>query len=147
MNQRTLARSFIHSGSVAAEWASRFGLLTRPSAALRRWARFSGRRWGPRGWGRAIPQQKSPAHSAATEPREVQALLRLAERYGSDRLEQACRRALDAGDGRYRTVRGLLERDLEAVGGATGAAEAAPEATTGAAPAATEPSVLKQVGV
>lgn len=47
--------------------------------------------------------------------REVQALLRLADRYGGDRLERACRRALDAGDGRYRTVRGLLERDLEAV--------------------------------
>jgi hypothetical protein len=46
--------------------------------------------------------------------REVQALLRLVERYGSERLERACRRALDAGDGRYRTVRGLLERDLDA---------------------------------
>jgi hypothetical protein len=40
--------------------------------------------------------------------------LRLADRYGGDRLEHACRRALDAGDGRYRTVRGLLERELEA---------------------------------
>ena len=69
--------------------------------------------------------------------REVQALLRLAERYGAGRLEQACRRALDVGDGRYRTVRGLLERDLEA-----GPAEAAP----GAATVTTEPSVLKQVG-
>lgn len=37
--------------------------------------------------------------------REAQALLRLADRYGGDRLERACRRALDAGDGRYRTVR------------------------------------------
>ena len=64
--------------------------------------------------------------------REVQALLRLAERYGGDRLEQACRRALEAGDGRYRTVRGLLERDLEAT-----APEDAPPA---------EPSLRKQVG-
>lgn len=46
--------------------------------------------------------------------REVQALLRLAEGHGDARLEQACRRALDAGDGRYRTVRGLLERGREA---------------------------------
>lgn len=61
--------------------------------------------------------------------REVQALLRLADRYNGDRLEHACRRALDAGDGRYRTVRGLLERDLE---------EAAPEDAA--------PAVLKQVG-
>jgi hypothetical protein len=48
--------------------------------------------------------------------REAQAVVRLAERYGGDRLERACRRALDAGDGRYRTVRGALERDLEAAG-------------------------------
>jgi transposase len=46
--------------------------------------------------------------------REVHALLRLAEAYPAPRLERACRVALDAGDGRYRTVRGLLERGLEA---------------------------------
>jgi transposase len=45
--------------------------------------------------------------------REVQALLRLADHHGADRLERACRRALEAGDGRYRTVRGLLDRDLQ----------------------------------
>ncbi|HEV8639336.1 MAG TPA: IS21 family transposase [Chloroflexota bacterium] len=45
--------------------------------------------------------------------REVQALLRLADRHGGARLERACRRALEAGDGRYRTVRGLLEREME----------------------------------
>lgn len=45
--------------------------------------------------------------------REVQAILRLADRYDPDRLERACRRALDAGDGRYRTVRGILERDFD----------------------------------
>ncbi len=47
--------------------------------------------------------------------REVQALLRLRERYPLERLERACRRATAAGDGRYRTVRGILERDLEAL--------------------------------
>jgi transposase len=43
--------------------------------------------------------------------REVQALLRLAEAYDGIRLEAACARALAAGDGRLRTVRGLLEHD------------------------------------
>jgi transposase len=50
---------------------------------------------------------------ALTRLREVHALLRLAEAYPAARLERACRAALDAGDGRYRTVRGLLERGLE----------------------------------
>jgi hypothetical protein len=45
--------------------------------------------------------------------REVQGLLRLADHHGPTRLDRACQRALDAGDGRYRTVRGLLERELE----------------------------------
>ena len=47
--------------------------------------------------------------------REVRALLRLAETYPADRLEAACRLALDDGDGRYRTVRGILERELDRV--------------------------------
>jgi len=45
--------------------------------------------------------------------REVRALLRLAETYPADRVEQACRLALEDGDGRYRTVRGILERELD----------------------------------
>ncbi len=45
--------------------------------------------------------------------REVQAILRLAERFEPGRLERACRRALEAGDGRYRTVRGILERGFD----------------------------------
>jgi hypothetical protein len=47
--------------------------------------------------------------------REVRALLRLAEGYPPERLERVCRLALDDGDGRYRTVRGILERDLDRV--------------------------------
>ena len=47
--------------------------------------------------------------------REAQAILRLAQRYDRTRLDQACQRALDAGDGRYRTVRGILERGLDLV--------------------------------
>ncbi len=48
-----------------------------------------------------------------TRLREVQAVLRLREHFAQDRLECACQRALDAGDGRYRTVRGILERSLD----------------------------------
>jgi transposase len=47
--------------------------------------------------------------------RQVQGILRLAERFEAARLEQACARALAAGDARYRTVRGILERGLEAL--------------------------------
>jgi transposase len=50
-----------------------------------------------------------------TRLREVHALLRLTERYPPERLERACARAAAAGDGRYRTVRGILERDLDSV--------------------------------
>jgi transposase len=50
-----------------------------------------------------------------TRLREVQALLRLAAHYPAARLERACQLALDDGDGRYRTVRGLLERGLDQV--------------------------------
>ena len=45
--------------------------------------------------------------------REAQAILRLAQRYDRSRLERACERALGSGDGRYRTVRGILERGLD----------------------------------
>lgn len=45
--------------------------------------------------------------------REVQAILRLADRYDRAQLERASQRALDAGDGRYRTVRGILERGFD----------------------------------
>ncbi len=47
--------------------------------------------------------------------RQVQGILRLAERFDAARLERACVRALAAGDGRYQTVRGILERGLEDV--------------------------------
>jgi transposase len=45
--------------------------------------------------------------------RQVQGILRLRERFDAARLERACARALAAGDGRYQTVRGILERGLE----------------------------------
>lgn len=45
--------------------------------------------------------------------RQVQAVLRLQERYDTARLERAAQRALEVGDGRYRTVQGILARGLE----------------------------------
>lgn len=47
--------------------------------------------------------------------RQVQGILRLAERFDAARLERACARARGVGDGRYQTVRGILERGLEDV--------------------------------
>ncbi len=44
--------------------------------------------------------------------REAQAVLRLADTF-AERLEAACQRALAVGDGRYRTVRGILERGTD----------------------------------
>jgi transposase len=40
-------------------------------------------------------------------------LLRLGERYGDDRLEAACKRALSFGDPNYRTIKGILQKGLE----------------------------------
>jgi transposase len=51
--------------------------------------------------------------------REVRAVLRLADQVEPVRLERACQRALDVGDARLRTVRGLLERGLDAISGET----------------------------
>lgn len=45
--------------------------------------------------------------------REVQALLRLGEQYPVERINRACAKALAAGDGRYRTIRGILTRALD----------------------------------
>ena len=44
--------------------------------------------------------------------REAQAILRLADEYGGVRLDRACQLAVESGDGRLRTVRGLLARDV-----------------------------------
>lgn len=44
----------------------------------------------------------------------VQALLRLGEKHGNDRLEAACRRALHFGDGTYRRVKTILAAGLDA---------------------------------
>jgi transposase len=60
----------------------------------------------------ALVRERLAVH-ALHHLREVQAVLRLAERYEHERVERACQRALDVGDGRYRTVRGILERGFD----------------------------------
>ncbi|MHB1446225.1 MAG: IS21 family transposase [Acidimicrobiales bacterium] len=45
--------------------------------------------------------------------RQAQGVLRLAERHGEARLEAACRRALQAGDPSYKTVKGILDAGTE----------------------------------
>jgi transposase len=45
--------------------------------------------------------------------REAQAILRLVQRHAADRVEQACALALQSGDGRLRTVRGVLDHAIE----------------------------------
>jgi hypothetical protein len=45
--------------------------------------------------------------------RSAQGVLRLADTYGAERLEAACRKAIDAGDPSYRTIKGILAAGLE----------------------------------
>lgn len=45
--------------------------------------------------------------------RSAQGVLRLADKYGPQRLEAACAKAIDAGDPSYRTIRGILAAGTE----------------------------------
>lgn len=45
--------------------------------------------------------------------RQAQGLLGLVDRYGAERLEAACRRALEVGDPTYKTVKGILAAGTE----------------------------------
>jgi transposase len=45
--------------------------------------------------------------------RQAQGVLRFAQKYGDGRLEAACRRAIDAGDPSYKTVKGILAAGTE----------------------------------
>jgi hypothetical protein len=73
--------------------------------------------------------------------RAAQGVLHLADRHGPARLEAACRRASDAGDPSYRTVKGILAAGAEAaaepeeVGTDTPAYLRGPEAIVGSAAA------------
>jgi transposase len=68
--------------------------------------------------------------------REAQAVLRLTERHDPAQVEAACAQALAAGDGRYRTVRRLVERRVSVVGELSDA-DAVGDAT--ASPARSDP--------
>ena len=46
--------------------------------------------------------------------RSVLGLLRLSNRFGTDRLEKACERAIAIGSAGYRTVKIILKRRMEA---------------------------------
>jgi hypothetical protein len=45
--------------------------------------------------------------------RQAQGVLRFGQKYGEDRLEAACRRAIEAGDPSYKTVKGILAAGTE----------------------------------
>jgi hypothetical protein len=45
--------------------------------------------------------------------RAIQGIIRLRDKYGDDRLDAACARALAVGDPRYRTVKGILVAGTE----------------------------------
>jgi len=71
-------------------------------------------------------------HPILERLRAVQRILRLGERFGPVRLESACRRALDFDDLRYRTVKTILERGLDAQGAAETTFDRLAETYTGA---------------
>ena len=60
-------------------------------------------RWSKNCW-------RSTPCSASAKPK---ACCALAKRYGDDRLEAACRRAIEAGDPSYKTVKGILAAGTE----------------------------------
>jgi hypothetical protein len=45
--------------------------------------------------------------------RQAQGVLRFGHKYGEDRLEAACQRAIEAGDPSYKTVKGILAAGTE----------------------------------
>jgi hypothetical protein len=67
------------------------------------------------------------ADKALHHLRAAQGVIALADKYGPERLDAACRRALEAGDPAYRTVRGILAvgADKHSHGETAGAASAA----------------------
>lgn len=58
--------------------------------------------------------------------RAAQGVLGLADKHGADRLDAACRRALEVGDPGYRTVKGILAAGTEHDGAPAAAVPAAP---------------------
>lgn len=99
------------------------------------------RRRGPE-WCRERAETVGPAcaelvgglldHPVLDRLRAVQGNVRLGERFGAARLEAACRRALAFDDPRYRTVKTILERGLDAQAAPETAFDRLAEAYTGA---------------
>ena len=58
--------------------------------------------------------------------RSAQGVIGLADRHGVDRLDAACRRAIEVGDPSYRTVKGILVAGTEQAGRPTVVAPSAP---------------------
>ena len=50
--------------------------------------------------------------------RQAQGVVRLADKHGAERLDAACRRAIEIGDPEYRTVKGILVAGTEDEGAA-----------------------------
>ena len=50
--------------------------------------------------------------------RQAQGVVRLADKHGAERLDAACRRAIEIGDPEYRTVKGILVAGTENDGAA-----------------------------
>ena len=71
-------------------------------------------------------------HPILERLRAVQRILRLGERFGRVRLEAACQRALDFDEIRYRTVKTILERGLDAHSDAEAAFDQLADTYTGA---------------
>jgi hypothetical protein len=71
-------------------------------------------------------------HPILDRLRAAQGIARLGERFGAVRLEAACRRALAFDDPRYRTVKTILERGLDAQAAPETAFDRLAEAYTGA---------------
>jgi hypothetical protein len=66
------------------------------------------------------------ADGALHHLRSAQGVIRLADKYGLDRLQAACRRAIEVGDPGYRTIKGILVAGTETEGSTTESVPAAP---------------------
>jgi transposase len=74
------------------------------------WCRTQAAQIGP---GTVAIVAELSAVNAIHRLRAIQGIIRLREKYGDDRLDAACARALAVGDPRYRTVKGILVAGTE----------------------------------
>ena len=74
------------------------------------WCRTQAEQIGP---GAVAIVAELSAVNALHRLRAIQGIIRLRDKYGDDRLDAACARALAVGDPRYRTVKGILVAGTE----------------------------------